>query len=322
MTSRQAPIRSGFGPHSTALETLDGADLTGTVAIVTGGYSGIGLEATRTLAGAGATVIVPARRPDKAREALASIPRAEQGQIDLLDPASIDAFADAFLASKRPLHLLINNAGIMAAPLMRDARGYESQFSANHLGHFQLTTRLWPALRQAGSARVVTLSSGAHRFAGVDFDDPNFERRDYDKWKAYGQSKTATALFAVALDRRGEAHGIRAFSVHPGRIETDLQRFISLEELQAQGFRDENGEIPADQRSSYKTLQQGAATTIWCAVSPALEGMGGVYCVDADVAPAVPADYQAYDGVFPWAMDSATAELLWNLSEQMTGAKL
>ena len=177
MRSKQAPIHSGFGPQSAAFETLGDADLSGKIAVVTGGASGIGLETTRTLTQAGATVIVPARDPDKARQALASIPRAEVGKLDLMDPASIDAFAKAFLDGGRPLHLLINNAGIMAAPPVRDARGYESHVSANHLGHFHLTVRLWPALKQAAGARVVTLSSGAHRQAAVDFDDPNFERR-------------------------------------------------------------------------------------------------------------------------------------------------
>jgi hypothetical protein len=159
----QAPIHSGFEPTTIAREVLGGIDLTGKVAIVTGGYSGIGLETTRALAEAGATVIVPARTPDKARHALSNISRVEQGKLDLLDPASIDGFASKFLASGRPLHILINNAGIMATPLTRDARGYESQFSANHLGHFQLTARLWPALLNAHDARVVSLSSRGHQ---------------------------------------------------------------------------------------------------------------------------------------------------------------
>ena len=318
MPSEQAPIHSGFGPTTTADEALGAADLSGKTAIVTGGYSGIGLETTRTLVRAGASVIVPARSPDKAREALASIPRTEQGRLDLLEPSSIDAFAEEFLASGRPLDLLINNAGVMALPLQRDARGYEQQFAANHLGHFQLTARLWPALRRARGARVVTLSSGAHRQAGVDFEDPNFERREYDKWKAYGQSKTANVLFTVALDHKGKEHSVRAFAVHPGRIVTDLQRFISVADLQARGFRDENGEIPAEQRHLYKTPQQGAATSVWCAANPALQGLGGVYCEDVDVARAVAADHQPLDGVMPWAIDKAAAERLWALSERMT----
>jgi NAD(P)-dependent dehydrogenase (short-subunit alcohol dehydrogenase family) len=204
MPSRQAPIHSGFGPTTTAQETIAGIGLSGKVAIVTGRYSGIGLETTRALAEAGATVIVPARNPDKARKALNAIRRVEQSGLDLLDPGSIDAFASEFLASGRPLHMLINNAGIMATPLTRDSRGYESQFSANHLGHFQLTARLWPALRNAHGARVVAVSSRGHQRAGIDFDDAQFQHRTYDKWQAYGQSKTANVLFAVELDRRGE----------------------------------------------------------------------------------------------------------------------
>lgn len=214
MTTEQRPLKSGFGANTTAREVLAGRDLTGKTAIVTGGYSGVGLETTRALAEAGATVVVPARTQEKARTALAGIPRVEMETLELIDPASIDAFTSRFLGSGRPLDILINNAGIMAPPLRRGPRGYESQFATNHLGHFQLTARLWPALKRAAKARVVSVSSTGISFGGVDFDDPNFERREYDKWKAYGQSKTANALFAVALDKRGEGHGIRAFSVH------------------------------------------------------------------------------------------------------------
>ncbi|MFC5447117.1 oxidoreductase [Paenibacillus aestuarii] len=308
----QAPISSGFGALSTAREVLAGMDLRGQIAIVTGGHSGIGLKTTRALSAAGATVLVAARSPEQARSALAGIAGVEVDALDLMDPASIDAFAQRFLATGRPLHILIANAGIMAPPLVRDARGYESQFATNHLGHFQLTLRLWPALKQAGDARVVSLSSAGIRFSGVDFEDPNFEQREYEKWKAYGQSKSANALFAVGLDKRGHAHGVRAFSVHPGRIETELARFLSDQERAVGGV--------------YKTTEQGAATSVWCATSPQLAGKGGVYCMDCDIAEFV-SDFklgdmgQQYTGVLPWAVDPGLAERLWMMSEDLTGVR-
>jgi NAD(P)-dependent dehydrogenase (short-subunit alcohol dehydrogenase family) len=325
--TKQAPIHSGFGAATTAREVLEGIDLNGKVAIVTGGYSGIGLETTRALAEAGATVIVPARTPDKARKALNGIPRVEQSRLDLLDPGSVDGFASEFLASGRPLHILINNAGIMATPLTRDARGYESQFSANHLGHFQLTARLWPALRNTDSARVISLSSRGHQRAGIDFDDPQFERRAYDRWQAYGQSKTANVLFAVELDRRGEASGIRAFAVHPGAILTDLGRHMTDEELRSYGISpDSRLSIPAGKSvaegGDFKTLEQGAATSVWCATSPQLARMGGIYCQDVDVAPILQEPAASNVGVRPYAIDPEAAERLWTLSEELTGVKM
>lgn len=322
----QHRLPSGFGAQTTAREALGGRGLNGKTAIVTGGYSGIGLETTRALAEAGATVIVPARTMEKARESLAGIEGVQLEELDLTEPASIDAFARRFLDSGRPLDILVNNAGIMASPLTRDSRGYESQFATNHLGHFQLTARLWPALKKAGNARVVSVSSAGIRFGGVDFDDPNFERREYDKWKAYGQSKSANALFAVALDKRGYEYGIRAFSVHPGRILTDLARHMSDDELRAMGAFDESGQritVPSAE-SGYKTVEQGAATTVWCAASSQLEGMGGVYCLDADIAEVQPeftlqGVAQVVTGVLPWAIDPDLAERLWSLSEKLTG---
>ena len=320
-TTPQHPLPSGFGRHTTASEALGQADLHGRLAIVTGGYAGIGLETSRVLSAAGASIVVPARDVAKARSALADLPRVEIAPLDLADPASIDAFARGFLASDRPLQLLVCNAGIMATPLSRDARGFESQFATNHLGHFQLTRRLWPSLLRAGQARVVSLSSGAHRFSDIDFDDPNYRRRDYDKWKAYGQSKTATALFALGLDRRGAERGVRAFSVHPGSIATELTRHVALADLQAMGFRDAEGGITPRIAALYKTVAQGAATTVWCAANPRLEGLGGVYCEDCDVAAPAPAGEarSGTSGVLPWAMDGERAERLWQLSEQLTG---
>jgi len=327
MPSKQSPIHSGFGPTTTARETLRGIDLSGKVAVVTGGYAGIGLETTRVLAEAGATVIVPARTAVKARKALGDIQRVEQGTLDLLDPASIDAFTNEFLATGRPLHMLINNAGIMATPLTRDSRGYESQFSANHLGHFQLTAGLWPALRKARGARVVSLSSRGHQRAGIDFEDPNFERHPYDRWQAYGQSKTANILFAVELDRRGQASEIRAFAVHPGAILTDLSRHMTDEELKGYGLSRENkpGFVPAGKSvaegGDFKTIEQGAATSVWCATSPQLAGMGGVYCQDCDVAEIIPPDSSSNVGVRSYAIDPKATERLWSLSERLTGVK-
>jgi NAD(P)-dependent dehydrogenase (short-subunit alcohol dehydrogenase family) len=310
MRSKQAPIHSGYGERTTARETLGNRDLRGAIAIVTGGYAGIGLETTRALADAGATVIVGARTIDRARPALAGIARVELDTLDLFDPASIDAFAARFVASGRPLHMLVNNAGIMATPLVRDGRGFESQLATNHIGHFQLTVRLWPALCAANGARVVSLSSRGHRRAGMDFEDPHFERRAYDKWIAYGQSKTANVLFALALDARGDAHRVRAFAVHPGAVITDLMRSLSDEESQA---------AIAANTTALKTPAQGAATSAWCAASTQLEGMGGVYCEDVDIA--VPVDAEATQpwGVRPWAIDPSAAERLWTQSEAWTG---
>jgi NAD(P)-dependent dehydrogenase (short-subunit alcohol dehydrogenase family) len=314
MTTKQAPIHSGFGARTTAREVLGNRRLDGLIAVVTGGYAGVGLETTRVLSAAGATVIVPARTPDKARTALAGLERVELERLDLFEPASIDSFAARFLESGRPIHMLVNNAGIMATPLVRDARGFESQLATNHLGHFQLTARLWPALRKANGARVVALTSRGHRRAAIDFEDPHFERRPYDKWAAYGQSKTANALFALALDVRGEPHRIRAFSVHPGAILTDLVRSLSSEELRAI-----QSAGPGD---FYKTPEQGAATSVWCATSPQLDGLGGVYCEDVDLAEPVPADFPEQRGVKPWARDPELAERLWAKSEEWTGVKL
>lgn len=316
MRTRQAPIPSGHGPRTTARELLVGRRLDGAIAVVTGGYVGVGLETARALSEAGATVVVAARSLDKARAALAGMPRVEIAALDLAEPASVDAFATSFLASRRPIHMLINNAGIMAAPLARDSRGFESQLATNHIGHFQLTVRLWPALVRAGGARVVALTSRGHMRSAVDFDDPQFERRPYDKWKAYGQSKTANALFALALDSRGEPSRVRAFSVHPGAIfETDLTRYMAPEEREAALA------AARQAKAGMKSVEEGAATSVWCATSPQLDGMGGVYCEDADIAVAKGADDLEPGGVRPWAMDPALAERLWAVSEGWTGLR-
>lgn len=327
MPQLQTPLHTGFDAASTTQDVLAGIDLSGKTAIVTGGYSGIGTETTRALRAAGARVVVPARDIAKAKAALHDVD-VQIATMDLLDPASIDAFAEAFLASGAPLHILINSAGVMACPLIRDARGYESQWATNHLGHFQLTARLWPALKQAGGARVVALSSLGHRYASVDVDDPNFDRRDYDRWVAYGQSKTANALFAVGLDARGKTHGVRAFSVHPGRIATDLARHLSVEELQNIGALDEHGRPIVDLARGMKSLTQGAATSVWTATSVQLDDLGGLYAEDCDIAVLTDADAESpgsaslSSGVRPWAVDPVAAERLWALSETMTGVTI
>lgn len=322
MWTEQKPLPSGFGRETTAEEVLAGRDLRGKVAIVTGGHAGIGLETTRVLSNAGATVVIGSRDPKRAQIAVAEMKNVEVSGLDLGSANSIDRFADEFLSSNRPLDLLINNAGIMATPLMRDDRGYELQFATNHLGHFQLTARLWEALKKSGNARVVALSSRGHVRSQVDFSDPNFDRRPYDKWAAYGQSKSANSLFAVELDMRGQEHGIRAFAVHPGGILTDLLRYMTEEDLSPYGIVRENGVIKIPDVNKvperFKTVEQGAATTIWAAVSPQLNGKGGVYCEDCDIAQLVAADSQLHSGVRPWAVDKAAAEALWVLSEKLT----
>ena len=314
----QAPIGSGFNAASTAVEVIKGIDLTGKIAIVTGGNSGIGLETTRVLAEAGAKVIVPARDINKALANLNGIPNVEIEVMDLMDPQSIDTFAEKFLGSGKPLHLLINNAGIMWVPLRRDSRGIESQLATNYLAQFQLTARLWPALKQADGARVVNVSSQGHQFAGFDFDDPNFHHRDYETLQGYGQSKTAVNLFSLELDNRAKDFNIRAYSVHPGSIGgTDLGREALLELFQKMGFCDAEGNMLPEVLASLKTIPQGAATTLWCATSPRLDKIGGVYCEDGDIAALAPENGVA-NGVKAYSLDQADAKRLWILSEEMT----
>ena len=330
MSTPQKPIGSGFGPATTADEILNGIDLSGKVAIVTGGYSGIGLETTKSLVKAGAKVVIPARDLEKAAKKLAGIIGVEAEPMDLMDPASIVVFVEKFLSTGRPLHFLVNSAGIMANPLTRDARGYESQFSTNHLGHFQLVKGLWPALAQAQGSRVVSVSSWGHRHSPIVFEDPNYERREYTPWLGYGQSKTANILFAVELDKRGQGEGIRAFSLHPGGIvATDLGKYISKDDLRKADVIDENGNPIIDPARNLKTPEQGAATSVWCAVSPQLNGMGGVYCENCDIAPmfeepkgdaeTVRKFASLAKGVMPYAIDPQEAEKLWRLSEQLLG---
>jgi NAD(P)-dependent dehydrogenase (short-subunit alcohol dehydrogenase family) len=318
--SDQVPTHSGFDARSTGGDVLADVDLTGRTAVVTGGYSGIGLQTTRALAGAGARVVVAVRSPEKAADTLAGIEgQVETAPLDLSDLSSVRAFSDE-LAERLPhLDLLINNAGIMACPLERVGPGWESQFGINHMGHFALTRGLLPLLRRADRPRVVCLSSGAHKRSGIRWDDIGYDHSPYDKWQAYGQAKTANALFANALSRRlRDDHGL-AFSVHPGGIFTPLQRHLPTEEMIALGWLGEDGQPSEMAKRGFKTPEQGCATTLWAATSELLDGKPGVYCEDCDVAePTDPASPMArFRGVDDHASDDGAAERLWAVSEDL-----
>lgn len=313
MTDYQKPMGSGFGARSTAGDVLSGLDLKGKYAVVTGGHSGLGLETTRALAGAGAKVLVAARNPDVAKIATQNISGIEIEALDLADIASVHSFATRLLASDQHIDMLINNAGIMACPEKRIGPGWEAQFATNHLGHFAMTNLLWPLL--TGGARVVAVSSAGHHLSDIRWNDVEFEE-GYDKWLAYGQSKTANALFAVHLDRLAREHDVRAFSLHPGKIFTPLQRYLTEGEMVAEGWLDETG-APAD--PTFKTPEQGAATQVWAATSPRLAMLGGLYCEDCDVALRAEEASEPFVGVKHYATDPHEAERLWALSAELTG---
>jgi len=315
----QKPTGSGFGAKSTSKEIIEGIDLTGKTAIVTGGNTGIGLETARTLAEAGATVIVPARDAEKAKRNLEGTANAIIEKMDLMDPNSIDLFAEKFLHSGKPLDLLINNAGIMWVPLRRDSRGYESQLATNYLALFQLTAKLWPALKKADGARVVNVSSGGHQFSDFDFEDPNFLKREYETLQGYGQSKTAVNLFSMELDARAREYGVKSYSLCPGAVgETELAREAPAGLFQKLGYSDAEGNILPEVAAALKTIPQGAATTLWAATSKSLDNIGGVYCENADIA-SLNSNEKIIGGIKPYSLDEKNAKRLWKLSEQMTG---
>ena len=315
----QAPVVSPFNAKSQAIDVVSGIDLRDKTAIVTGAASGLGVETVRALAVAGALVIMPVRSRPRG-EAVAAEIRASTGkttvevaEMDLADYDSVRRLADGFVKSGARLDILINNAGIMATPERRVMGDIESQFGTNHLGHMLLACRLAPAFRNG--TRLVALSSIGHRRSGIRFDDINFKSSPYEKWTAYGQSKTANSLFALELNRRLGASGINAYAVHPGGIMTNLQREMSQAEFKAMGWVDDAGKI----RDGFKTPGGGASTAIGCATSPLLEGGGGVYCEDCNIAAPVAADDARPLGVRPWAVDADAAKRLWTLSEQMLG---
>ena len=315
-------IRSRFGAFTPARVVAGDHDLSGRNVIVTGGASGIGYETAKALAAAGADVMLAVRDRSAGEKAAVAINEAigadnvVAGTLDLASLASVGSFVDAW--GDQPLDILINNAGVMATPLLRTAEDLELQIGTNHFGHFVLAVGLTRALLNAAederTARVVALSSIGHRRSDIHWDDPNYLSRPYDKWEAYGQSKTANSLFAVGYNARFEEHGITANAVMPGGIMTPLQRYLPKEEMVAMGWMDEEGNV----REGFKTPEQGASTSVWAAVGEELEGIGGLYLEDCAEAPPWSAD-NPMKGVMPYAIDPEAADRLWALSEEITG---
>lgn len=310
---------SELGFSTTTEQVIQGVDLSGKQAVVTGASSGLGVETARTLASAGALVMMVARDAAKLEAAAAQVREAvpaaqlDTALLDLADLDSVRAGAADILAKCPSIQLLINNAGVMACPLQRTVQGFEMQFGTNHLGHFLMTCLLAPALIAGAPARVINLSSAGHRFSPLDVDDPNYLQRDYDKWQAYGQSKTANALFAVGLDNRLQDKGVRSFAVHPGMIMTELSRHMDQSDMEAiLNGRD-------IESIGFKTVPQGSATSIWAATSADLEGRGGIYLEDCHVA--LPATPDGEGGIEAYAVDPDVANKLWQLSQEMVGER-
>jgi NAD(P)-dependent dehydrogenase (short-subunit alcohol dehydrogenase family) len=316
-----ARITSQFGYRTEASEVVDGHDLSGQTVLVTGASSGLGVETARALASVGAHVVLPVRDVDRgissAEEILRTTPgsRVEVMELDLASISSIRDFAEAFLASHDNLDVLINNAAVMATPQGTTHDGFELQFGTNHLGHFELFRELLPALRANEGARIVALTSIGHRRSNVIFDDPNFKNRDYEKWSAYGQSKTACSLFALGVTQRFASEGIYANAVHPGGIITGLQKSLSFDEQQAMGWFDAEGNV----NELFKTVSQGASTSLWAAVGPELSGVGGLYLEDCNES-VVYDETNPWVGYFPYAVDPDGADRLWDISESLVAA--
>lgn len=316
---------TGFGFESTADEVLAGMELTGRSVLVTGGYSGLGQETARALAARGAHVIIAGRDATRLSAAADALAEATGARIDtlVLDLASLDsirAASDEALRRFARLDVLINNAGVMACEEAKTADGFEMQFGTNHLGHFLFTNRLVPLLEKGTAPRIVNVSSRGHHICPVDFDDPHFARRPYDKWQSYGQSKTANILFTVALEQRLAGRGIHAYALHPGGIHTNLGRHLSEADMadlmeRIRRGAEESGQPP----QPFKTIPQGAATSCWAATAAELEGTGGVYCEDCHVAQQ--SDTDTMGGVRSYALDPAAADRLWALSEDAVGER-
>ena len=319
-------MTAAFGAESTTDEVLDGIDLTGKRILVTGTSAGLGVETARALAAHGAGVVGTVRDLNQAHAAIAkaqaetrSAGKIELVEMDLASLKSVRAATDKLVAEGKPFDLVIANAGVMATPKGTTADGFETQFGTNHLGHFVFVNRIAKLLK-AGS-RVVTLSSAGHRYSNVDLDDPNFEHTPYEPWVAYGRAKTANILFAVEFDRRHKADGIRAAAVHPGGIQTELGRHMTPEMTQALVDR-VNRQQAAGEAFRWKTIPQGAATSLWAGVAAPAEEVGGHYCVDCRVVTEIVDEPNAkfmHGGVRPYALDPDNAKALWAKSEAMVG---
>jgi NAD(P)-dependent dehydrogenase (short-subunit alcohol dehydrogenase family) len=312
---------SGFGFDTTTNEVLEGIDLQGKLGLVTGASGGLGAETARALASKGARVVLTARDVAKGEEVARGI-RASTGndgieveELELGSLASIRAFAERFLARHDAVQILANNAGVMACPFAKTADGFELQFGTNHLGHFLMTGLIAPTLLRGAPARVVSVSSRGHHMSPVVFDDIHFERRPYDKWSSYGQSKTANILLAVELERRLGTRGVHANAIHPGTIATELARHMEREDFELVRKRQPGGKM------RLKSVEAGAATTVYAATAPELEGCGGLYLEDCGVAEVDDAEGAA-GGVRSYALDPDTAKRLWSVSEEMVGQSL
>ncbi|MEZ2371530.1 SDR family NAD(P)-dependent oxidoreductase [Arthrobacter sp. RCC_34] len=313
---RQHPLPSGLSRSDTADDVLADIDLRNKRYLITGGYSGLGLEMTRALVRAGAAVVIPSRRVDAATQALSGLERVRVVESDLADLDSITRLSDHFLADGTPFDGVIASAGVMATPERRAMQGREYQFAVNHLGHFALIGGMIPLLTHHESC-VVMLSSAGHFASGIRWDDIDFVAETYDPWLAYGQSKTANALFAVELAERGRQAGLRAYAVHPGNIMTPLQRHLSVQDQIALGWADNEGNPSPALR--LKTPQQGASTAVWALTSPLLQDLSGIYAQDNDVAHVSTDADMVAGGVKPWALDPESASRLWEYSTAVTG---
>lgn len=320
---KQAPIGSGFDRDTSWKDIIRDVDLKGRVAVVTGGSAGLGLHTAQALGEAGADLVLGARSKDSLAAAKRHLEEAGVRSVatfglDLTDPSSVRQFGGAVKALDRPVDILVANAGIMASPLARDARGNEFQLSTNYLGHALLVSELAAPMAKAQGSRLVSLSSTGHHYSPVDLEDLNFERRPYDKWLSYGQSKTASSLLAVKVARALGHAGVGAFAVHPGMIPTNLSQFLTEDDFAA--TREQLGDF-ADTLPAFKSLESGAATSVWAATAPALGDGGFAYCEDCDIAEVI--DTPNYgSGVLRYAIDEDIADALWAKAEAMIGAPL